>query len=149
MYSRSVKVVECALLRLARKHNVLFLYSALRPQIAKVLESKPKIERFVDPPNSNSLTYAAEVGQHHRSFEILMTLPEEQLSSLLTQALEAEAKINDAFWDARKNLTDAEKQMLGFEIYGDEGRHYTFKGNLGNLGTNFEERDVASTEASE
>ena len=141
--------VECALLRLDRKKNVLFLYPALRPQIAKVLESTPEIERFVDPPNSYSLTYAAEVGQHHRSFEILTTLPEEQLSSLLTQALDAEAKINDDFWDARKNLTDAEKQMLGFEIYGDEGRHYAFKGILGNLGIKFEEPDAASTEASE
>jgi hypothetical protein len=141
--------VECALLRLARKQNVLFLYPTLRPQIAKVLESAPEIERFVDPPNSYSLTYAAEVGQHHRSFEILATLPEEQLSSLLTQALDAEAKINDDFWDARKNLADAEKQMLGFEIYGDEGRHYAFKGILGNMGIKFEERDAASTEASE
>ena len=71
--------VECALLRLARKQNVLFLYPALRLQIAKVLESTPEIERFVDPPNSYSLTYVAEVAQHHRSFEILTTLPEEQL----------------------------------------------------------------------
>jgi hypothetical protein len=71
------------------------------------------------------------------------------LSSLLTQALDAEAKINDDFWDARKNLTDAEKQMLGFEIYGDEGRHYAFKGILGNLGIKFEERDAAFTGASE
>lgn len=141
--------VECALLRLARKQNVLFFYPALRPQIAKVLESTPEIERFVDPPNSYSLTYASEVGQHHRSFEILTTLPEEQLSSLLTQALDAEAKINDDFWDARGNLTDAEKQMLGFEIYGDEGRHYAFKGILGNLGIKFEERGAASTGASE
>lgn len=141
--------VECGLLRLARKQNVLFLYPVLRPKIAKVLESAPEIERFVDPPNSYSLTYAAEVGQHHRSFEILRTLPEEQLSSLLTQALDAEARINDDFWDARKNLTDAEKQTLGFEIYGDEGRHYAFKGILGNLGVKFEERDAASTEASE
>jgi len=141
--------VECALLRLARKQNVLFLYPALRPQIAKVLESTPEIERFVDPPNSYSLTYAAEVGQHHRSFEILTTLPDEQLSSLLTQALEAEAKINDDFWTARKNLTDAEKQMLGFEIYGDEGQHYAFEGILGNMGIRLEEGDAASAKASE
>ena len=39
--------------------------------------------------------------------------------------------------------------MLGFEIYGDEGRHYAFKGILGNLGIKFEERGVASTGASE
>ena len=68
---------------------------------------------------------------------------------MLTQVLDAEAKINDDFWDARKNLTDAEKQMLGFEIYGDEGRHYAFKGILGDLGIKFEERDAASIEASE
>ena len=105
-------------------------------QIAKVLESTPEIERFVDPPDSYSLTYVAEVAQHHRSFEILTTLPEEQLSSLLTQALDAEAKINDDFSDARKNLTDTEKQMLGFEIYGDEGRHYAFKGNIGTWRSN-------------
>ena len=141
--------VECALLRLARKRNVLFLYPALRPQIAKVLESTPEIERSVDPPNSYSLTYAAEVGQHRRSFELLTTLPEEQLSSLLAEALDAEAKINDHFWDARKNLTDTEKQMLGFEIYGDEGRHYAFKGIVGNLGIKLEERYAASTQASE
>lgn len=141
--------VECALLRLARKRNVLFLYPALRPQIAKVLESTPEIERSVDPPNSYSLTYAAEVGQHRRSFELLTTVPEEQLSSLLAEALDAEAKINDHFWDARKNLTDTEKQMLGFEIYGDEGRHYAFKGIVGNLRIKLEERYAASTQASE
>ena len=39
--------------------------------------------------------------------------------------------------------------MLGFEIYGDEGRHYAFKGILGDLGIKFEERDAASIEASE
>ncbi len=136
--------VECALLRLARKQNVVFLYPALRPQIAKVLESTPEIERFVDPPNSYSLTYAVEVGQHHRGFEILTTLPEEQLSSLLTSALDAEAKINDDFLDARGKLTDAEKQMLGFEIYGDKGRHYAFKGILGNLGIKFEGNTTSS-----
>lgn len=141
--------VECALLRLVRKRNVLFLYPALRPQIAKALESTPEIERFANPPNSYSLTYAAEVDQHHRNFETLATLREEQLSTLLRQALDAEAKINDDFWNARKNLADAEKQVLGFEIYGDEGRHYAFKGILGNLGITFEEPDPTFAEAGE
>ncbi len=126
--------VECTLLRLTRKRNVLFVYPALRPQIAKVLESTPEIERYVDPPNSYRLTYAGEVDQHHRSFEILKNMPEEQLASLLKLFLEAEAKINGDFWQARKNLPDTERQVLGFEIYGDGGRHYAFKGILGNLG---------------
>jgi len=39
--------------------------------------------------------------------------------------------------------------MLGFEIYGDEGRHYAFKGIVGNLGIKLEERYAASTQASE
>ncbi|HWZ52769.1 MAG TPA: hypothetical protein VNW54_15025 [Granulicella sp.] len=137
--------VECALLRLTRKRNVLFVYPALRPKIAKALELTPEIERYVDPPNSYSLTCAGEVNQHHRSFEILKTLPKEQLASLLTLFLDAEAKINDEFWNARKSLADTEKQILGFEIYGDNGRHYAFKGILGNLGIKFEERDAASS----
>jgi hypothetical protein len=81
--------VECTLLRLTRKRNVLFVYPALRPQIAKALESTPEIERYVDPPNSYRLTYAGEVNQHHRSFEILKTLSEEQLAELLKLFLDS------------------------------------------------------------
>jgi hypothetical protein len=120
------------------------VYPALRPQIAKVLESAPEIERYVCPPNSYRLTYAGEVDQHHRSFEILKTLSEEQLAALLKLFLDAEIKINDDFWQARGKLSDSEKQLLGFECYGDDGRHYAFKGILGELGIKFEEKDEAS-----
>lgn len=122
------------------------MYPALRSQIAKVLESTPEIERYVSPPNSYSLTYAGEVDRHHRSFEILKNLPEEQLASLLRVFMDAEAKINADFWQARNNLPDTERQILGFEIYGDDGRHYAFKGNLG---IKFNEPDGASSKASE
>lgn len=140
--------VECALLRLTRKRNVLFVYPGLRPQISKVLESTPEIERYVAPPNSNSLTYAGEVDQHHRNFEILKALSEEQLASFLKLFLDAEAKINDDFWQARGKLSDSEKQLLGFECYGDDGRHYAFKGIISELGIKFEEPDGASSKAS-
>jgi hypothetical protein len=134
--------VECTLLRFTRKRNVLAVYPILRPQIAKALESAPEIERFVDPPNSYSLTYAGEVDQHHRTFAILKTLSEEQLGPLLKLFLEAEEKMNGDFQIARKNLPNTEKQLLGFEIYGEGGNHYAFKGILSNLAIKFEDGEV-------
>lgn len=135
--------VECAALRLVRKRNVLFLYPELRPQIATILGSSPEIQRFVDPLNSYYLTYAGEVNQHHLSFEVLKGLSEEQLAALLKVLLDREAEVNKDFWKAREKLPASEKQMLGFEIYGDDGRLYAFKGILRELGIRFKDRKAA------
>ncbi len=131
--------VECALLRLTRKRNVLFVYPALRSRIATALESAPELERYVDPPNSYSLTFTGEVEQHHRSFEELKNMPEDHLASLLKLLLDTEAKLNEDFWKARGSLSPSETQLLGFEIYGDGGRHYAIKGVLKNLGITLDE----------
>jgi len=88
-------------------------------------------------------------GAASSKFRAINDLARRAVVFVVAEALDAEAKINDHFWDARKNLTDTEKQMLGFEIYGDEGRHYAFKGIVGNLRIKLEERYAASTQASE
>jgi hypothetical protein len=136
--------VECAILRLTRKGNVLFLYPELRPHIATVLESSPEIKRYVDPLNSYNLTYAGEIDQHHRTFEILKGRPEEQLAPLLKMLLDREARVNDDFWKAREKLPNSEKQTLGFEIYGEGGRHHAFKNILRELGITFEDGEASS-----
>ncbi len=38
--------------------------------------------------------------------------------------------MNDEFWKARKKLPGSEVQLLGFEIYGENARHYSFRGIL-------------------
>lgn len=139
---------ECAALRLVRKRNALFLYPELRPQIATILASSPEIRRFVDPLNPYHLTYAGEINQHHLSFKVLKGLSEDQLAALLKVLLDREAEVNENFWKAREKLPDSEKQMLGFEIYGDDGRHYAFKGILRERGITFEDRDAASSQDS-
>jgi hypothetical protein len=141
--------VECTLLRLMRKRNVLFLYPELRPHVEKALDTSPEIVRYVDPPNPLSLSYEAEVNQHHRSFVILKTLSEEQLAPLLKIFLQQEAEINAEFWKARGKLSASERELGGFETYGEGGRHYVFPGILKNLRIRFEGRDVASNKTTE
>jgi hypothetical protein len=126
--------VECAFLRLTRKRNVLSVYPQLRERIAKDMESAPELIRFVQPPSAYSMSYATEIFQHHQTFEKLKQLPEQELQRLLDMLLLAEAEIQKDFKAARKKLPDSEKQILGFEIYGEGGRHYSFKGILHNYG---------------
>jgi hypothetical protein len=126
--------IECALLRLVRKNNVLQTYPKLREQISQSLQSAPELVRFVNPPSALSITYGDEVQLHHRTFEKLVQYPDAALKSMLKQLLPLEAEINDRFWKARKTLPGSEVQMLGFEIYGEGGRHYFFRGVLHNYG---------------
>jgi len=126
--------VECALLRITRKSNVLRSYPALREQIALMLQSAPELVRFVDRPSAFTMTYAAEVESHHRAFEMLKRLSDVELEELLGLLLPIESAMEDEFKAARKGLSDSESQVLGFEIYGDGGRHYFFRGVLHNCG---------------
>ena len=126
--------VECALLRLTRKSNVLHEYPKLRERIALSMQSAPELVRFVERPSAFTLTYASEVELHHRSFERLQTLPDTELRKLLDLLLPLEAAMEGPFRSARKSLTDLEHQILGFEIYGEGGKHYFFRGVLQNYG---------------
>lgn len=126
--------VECAFLRLVRKANVLQTYPKLREQIFQSLQSAPELIRFVNPPSALSLTYGEEILLHHRTFKDLAQCSDAVLKSMLEQLLPLEAEINDSFWKARKTLPGSEVQMLGFEIYGEGGRHYSFRGVLHNYG---------------
>jgi hypothetical protein len=126
--------VECALLRLTRKSNVLRSYPALREQIALMLQSAPELVRFVDRPSALTMTYAVEVESHHRTFELLQRVSDVELERLLGLLLAMESKMQDEFNSARKGLSDSDSQVLGFEIYGDGGRHYFFRGVLHNYG---------------
>jgi len=126
--------VECALLRITRKSNVLRAYPALREKIALILQSAPELVRFVNPPSAFTMTYADEVESHHRTFEMLNRLSDLELEKLLSLLLPMEAAMEEEFQTARKGLSDSERQVLGFEIYGDGGRHYFFRGVLHNYG---------------
>ena len=126
--------VECALLRIARKSNVLRAYPKLREEIARALQSSPELIRFVSPPSAFTMTYGAEVERHHRTFEMLKQLSDAELEKLLGTLLPMEAAMEDEFREARKQLSDSERLLLGFEIYGEGGRHYFFRGVLHNYG---------------
>jgi hypothetical protein len=126
--------VECALLRLTRKSNVLHQYPKLRERIAQAMQSAPELVRFVQPPSALSISYASEIELHHRVFEQLKLLPDVELQKLLGIILPAEAAVEEEFKAARRKLSDLESQVLGFEIYGDGGTHYFFRGVLHNYG---------------
>jgi hypothetical protein len=126
--------VECALLRATRKSNVLHQYPKLWEQIDRAMQSAPELVRFVERPSALTLSYAGEIELHHNTFERLKLLPDEELQRLLGILLPEEAAINDAFWEARNKLSDLDRQILGFEIYGEGGKHYFFKGVLKNYG---------------
>jgi hypothetical protein len=80
------------------------------------------------------MTYGAEVERHHGTFEMLKQLSDAELEKLLGTLLPMEAAMEDEFSEARKKLSDSERQLLGFEIYGKDGRHYFFRGILHNYG---------------
>jgi hypothetical protein len=126
--------VECTLLRLVRKSNVLQEYPKLREQIAQAMQSAPELVRFVEQPSALGLTYELEVELHHRTFEKLKQLADEDLRKLLAILLPAEAAIHEQFCEARKKLPPTETQTLGFEIYGEGRKHYFFRGVLQNYG---------------
>jgi hypothetical protein len=126
--------VECALLRITRKSNVLKEYPRLREQIGQMSQSAPELVRFVNPPSAFTMTYGAEVETHHRTFEMLKRLSDAELQRLLGMLLQIESAMANEFTTARKGLSYSESQVLGFEIYGDSGRHYFFRGVLHNYG---------------
>jgi hypothetical protein len=126
--------VECAFLRLVRKSNVLQAYPKLQEQISQSMQSAPELVRFVNRPSALSLTYGEEILLHHRTYKNLAQCSDAALEIMLEQLLRVEAEINERFWKARKALPSSEIQLLGFEIYGAGGRHYSFRGVLHNYG---------------
>jgi hypothetical protein len=129
----SLNQVECALLRIIRKTIVLRRYPKLREEIARALESAPELIRFVSPPSAFTMTYTAEVEYHHRTFEMLKQLSDAELEKLLENLLPMEAAMEVEFREARKKLSDSERQLLGLDIYGEGGRHYFFRNVLNNF----------------
>jgi hypothetical protein len=141
--------VECALLRLIRKSSIVYLYPALRPMIADRLQFAPELVRYIDPPTVLSLSYNAELENHRRTFESLKSLPEVDLQQLLDRLLMAESGIEEGFSVARKELSDSERQIGGFEYYGVGGKHYAFRNIMRNLGVGPREDRVADLKALE
>jgi len=126
--------VECTLLRLVRKGNVLRAYPQLGDEISDALQSAPELIRFVNPPSAFTVTYGTEVAQHHLTFERLKQLSYAEQEKLLGMLMPIEDRMEDEFWKARKKLSGSEVQLLGFEIYGKNARHYAFRGILHNYG---------------
>jgi hypothetical protein len=98
------------------------------------MQSAPELVRFVQPPSALSMSYGSEIEVHHSVFKQLKLLPDAELQRLLGTILPAEAAIEEEFKAARRKLPDSESQVLGFEIYGDGGTHYFFRGVLHNYG---------------
>lgn len=126
--------VECALLRVIRKMSVLHAYPTLRDHVARALQSAPELIRFVNPPSAFSITYGAEVAHHHRTFVRLNQTSDTELREMLQLLLPIEEGMEDEFWKTRKKLSGSEVQLLGFEIYDKNARHYAFRGILHNYG---------------
>jgi len=125
--------VECALLRLTRKHLVLSIYPQMRQRIEAELKDTPELVRLVRPPTALDGTYSAELMTHARTFESLKRLSDQQLERGLPVLLKMEAELEEKFWEARKTLSGRETHICGFETYGMGGHHYAFKNILVNL----------------
>jgi hypothetical protein len=67
-------------------------------------------------------------------FKGLKLLSEPELSGMLRDILRAEALMESDFREARTKLSDSEHQILGFEFYGEGGRHYAFTNILKSFG---------------
>jgi hypothetical protein len=141
--------MECALLRLRRKHLVLSIYPQMRRRIETELKDAPELVRLVRPPTALDGTYEAELALHAHEFAALRRLPEDELARGLPVLLKIEADLEDEFWKARGQLQEQEKQISGFETYGVGGHHYAFKNILVNYGIDprVEDADVASQPA--
>lgn len=124
--------VECALLRLTRKHLVLSIYPQLRQRIEAELKDAPELVRMVRPPTALDQAYADELMLHARTFESLKRLDDPQLERALPVLLKMESELEDRYQEAYKRLSGRETHICGFETYGIGGRHYTFKNFLVN-----------------
>jgi hypothetical protein len=129
-----INQVECAGLRVFRKLAVLSLYPHLRQQISHALETAPELVRFVQPPTAFEQVFPFELETHDRLFRKLQGFPESQLTQWLKELLALEKTIESSFQEARSKLSDAERQIAGFETYGVGGSHYSFKNMLHNRG---------------
>jgi hypothetical protein len=119
---------ECAFLRFTRKFFTLALYPRFREEIAKELASAPELERYVDPPNSLSRTLEMEIRAHDDFFLKISAAGDADLQNWLTTLLERERGLEARYVEARAQLHESEQQLLGFECYGEGGRHYAFGG---------------------
>ncbi len=130
---RPLNQVECALLRLTRKHLVLSIYPEMRRRIEAELKDAPEFVRLVRPPTVLDGTYSAELMLHARTFESLKRLLDEQLERALPVLLKMESELEERFREARKKLSSDETHICGFETYGMGGKHYAFRNILENL----------------
>jgi hypothetical protein len=126
--------VECAFLRVTRKISVLNVYPPLRDRLQQELKSASELVRFVNPPTAYSMLYPIELDQNRRIFAEIRGWSDERLRATLAELLKTEEKIETDFQTARSKLSDAERQMAGFEGYGLGGKHYAFKTMPPNLG---------------
>ncbi|WP_316235298.1 MULTISPECIES: hypothetical protein [unclassified Bradyrhizobium] len=125
-----INQVECALLRLTRKHFVLSIYPDLRPKLAGELKEAPEIVRLIRPPTVLDSTYSAELELNARAFEAIKRTPEAALRRGLPVLLKIEAELEERFRQARAKLSGSESQSGGFEGYGVGGHHYSFRNIL-------------------
>jgi hypothetical protein len=126
--------VECAFLRVTRKISVLNLYPPLRKRLQQELNAACELARFVNPPTAFSMLYPIELAQNRRMFAEIKCWSNEQLRAKLAELLSVEKKLEADFVAARSKLSDAEREIGGFESYGVGGRHYAFKTIPINLG---------------
>jgi hypothetical protein len=80
------------------------------------------------------MLYPIELEQNRRIFVEIRSWSDERLRATLAELLKTEQKIETDFQTASSKLSDAERQMGGFEGYGLGGKHYAFKTMPPNLG---------------
>ena len=135
----TLNIAECALLRLNRKLLITNAYPKLREDIRRGLESAPEIIKFVHPPNALDYTFEEELLTHQKIFNVLKSIPEENLKKVIPVIEKYESSLEDKFKQALATLTDNEIQLCGFEDYGEGGIHFSFRNILHNFG--IEKRD--------
>jgi hypothetical protein len=119
--------VECISLRILRKLLIINVYPSFREEIKAYLENVPELIKFVHTPSPLEETFFYEILSHSLSFHHLLTLDFQQLENLKIKLDKVESEIETYFQLAQQSMTIDDMVVGGFEYYGLDGKHSTFR----------------------
>lgn len=119
--------VECISLRILRKLLIIKVYPLFREEIKAYLEDVPERIKFVHTPSPLKETFYDEILSHHLSFHHLLTLDFQKLENLKKKLDKVESEIETDFQLAQQSMTIDDMLVGGFEYYGLDGKHSTFR----------------------